>query len=1078
MSAVATTKKTKTGLPPSQIQQASAGTGKTFALSSRYLQLILAGVDPATILATTFTRAAAGEILDRIVGRLALAAGDEKRCEELAGQLGVPLTREQAVMHLASLMRQIHLLQVGTIDSFFYRLARAASFELGLPAGWELTDGDQLATARDRAVQQVLAHGLAGSLLNLISHTEADRKISSAMDRVIDDHYDLFQQAPVSAWELDEMGTVKPPGEAEIAALAERMAALEVGDGRLKKTVDTDQALLAEGNLLKLAEQTLVCKAAGCDFEYYKKPLPPEVIEVYRDAVGLCRAAVLAFNVQRNRSMFQLLELYANNFREFQRQQGMLGFADVTRLLENMVGDGGAKLTGRLDGEIDHLLLDEFQDTSSQQWTVIAPFSRGVVQPAKTGSFFCVGDVKQSIYGWRGGVSEMFDVVRQDLGSAVGEAEPLVASRRSAPAVIELVNQVFANLNLVATRDEIERASIDEWCEGFERHTTVHGLMTGSARIVQASAAEPGSKISATENAEAVDAATIEAIQRITEATDLTVGVLVRKHDDAARLIFRLRQLNIPCSEEGGNPLTDSVAVNVILAAFQLADHPADSIAGYLLSHSPLGKQLGFEPYVTPKNEAFVLACHRAARSLRERLQIDGYGATCLWLARTLFDKATERERLRIELLVNQATEFDLQWSPRPGDFVRRISKLNMTDPTAARVRVMTIHRSKGLEFGAVVAPMYGGQNGWSPMTPATVYSRDPQTRQINRIMRYVGAGSRALLPDDLRAIFSAHEAWQVREALCVLYVTLTRAVRDLTVVVGPKARADHSSPEGVLLTTLGTGSSDSSVVYQAGDANWFQTTLENDSKPETNNVDAQFQLPEGPVPKLVLLNEKVRSGRGDMWQRPSEHDSGHSRTGAQLLRLSRLEQAHVASATTGPTARERGIILHEMYQEIEWIDGKTRLPDSIQQSQNLFAEFKRQIAQPTTASLLNRTSYLDYVRTNILPRDHTLLEALSVQVQNEFGVVARVGTRMLEGFIDRLVLISEGSRLIAAEIIDFKTDELPAEAARKQSCYYESQLQQYRAGLAVQLGLAQTQIHYQLAFVHPDVVIQGRLHR
>jgi len=1080
-------------LPPSQIQQASAGTGKTYALSSRYLQLLLAGTDPATILATTFTRSAAGEILDRIVKRLADAAADPAACSELSGQLAAQLTQDQAVAQLAALMRQINQLQVGTIDSFFYRLARASSFELGLPANWELADDDLMAMARDRAVQRVLADGQTASLLNLISHTEADRKISTALDRVIEGHYELFQQAPASAWELDAGGALRRASEQEIRALAERMAELEIGDKRMAKSVADDQSLLAQGELLELAGRSLVCRAAQEDFTYYKKPWPAGVEQVYRELLGLCRAELLAFNIERNRSMHRLLELYAGHFRELQREQGTLGFADVTRMLEALAQTGGTRLLNRLDGAVDHLLLDEFQDTSSQQWSVLAPFSRVAVGAGNTGSLFCVGDTKQAIYGWRGGVSEMFDVVRQEFGPAIGEAPPLIASRRSAPAVIETVNQVFMGLAAVNTRSNVERTTIDAWSAGFSRHDTVHRTMTGTARLVQAEVSGgPGDKVSSEENRKAVDAATVDAVQRITDSTAINVGVLVRANADAARLILELRRRGIPCSEEGGNPLTDSVAVNVILAAMQLADHPADSVSAFLVSHSPVGELLGIAPHFSPNDPAFAPACHRGGKGLRQRLQDEGYGATCLWLARTLFDQGTERERLRMEMLVNQATEFDLQGSLRPGEFVRRMEALRITDPTSARVRVMTIHRSKGLEFEAVIAPLYGTKSGWCPQSPETVCSRDPNTRHINRIVRYVPSELRPMLPPDLQDVFEAYESGKIRESLCLLYVMLTRAVRDLTVIVGPGATPDKSSPEGVLLATLGaTGTGQASgVVHQTGDPEWFRKpAADRPSVPSRNRTsdDAGFYLPDQEPAGLTALVREPRSKRGSTWQRPSGHDSYKPRTGSQLLGLARLDRATRPDGDSALTGRQRGIVLHRLYQDLEWIDTKTRLPDKIPDNQFLaasdpsgqpailVAEFKRQIALPQTAALLNRTSYLNHVRTEFLKPDHTLLEALEVRVKNEFPLVASLGTEMVEGFVDRLVLIYEGSRLIAAEIVDYKTDEIPAEAASKLAQHYGDQLWRYRDGLAVQLGLERTSIHGRIAFVFPGVVIDCR---
>ena len=119
---------------PHTLIRASAGTGKTFQLSNRYLGLMQAGAMPDQILATTFTRKAAGEILDRVVVRLAEAALNEPARRELAKWLSSPsLSQDRCHQLLQVLIRQLHRLKICTLDSFFAQLAGSFSLELGLP---------------------------------------------------------------------------------------------------------------------------------------------------------------------------------------------------------------------------------------------------------------------------------------------------------------------------------------------------------------------------------------------------------------------------------------------------------------------------------------------------------------------------------------------------------------------------------------------------------------------------------------------------------------------------------------------------------------------------------------------------------------------------------------------------------------------------------------------------------------------------------------------------------------------------------------------------------------------------------
>ena len=123
----------------------------------------------------------------------------------------------------------------------------------------------------------------------------------------------------------------------------------------------------------------------------------------------------------------------------------VLRFDDIAyALADRMQAVDSRAVVHRLDGDIDHLLLDEFQDTSLLQWDVLRPFVAALDSRRDT-SFFCVGDVKQAIYGWRGGVAALFDKVQAEVHDV--QTGMLNVSRRSAPAIMTAVNQVFQNLD-------------------------------------------------------------------------------------------------------------------------------------------------------------------------------------------------------------------------------------------------------------------------------------------------------------------------------------------------------------------------------------------------------------------------------------------------------------------------------------------------------------------------------------------------------------------------------------------------------------------------------------------------------
>ncbi len=183
-----------------EVIRASAGTGKTFALSNRYLVLLASGVECQSILATTFTKKGAGEILDRIVQRLSNAALSEQAAKELSKELDFVISRTRAADVLQGLLKNLHRLEISTLDSFFNRVAKVFSLELGLPPTWDVVEEQQIEVLRDVAVQNVLLNDQVETLLNLMSQGESDRRVSSLILQTVKEVYETFRESTDEAW--------------------------------------------------------------------------------------------------------------------------------------------------------------------------------------------------------------------------------------------------------------------------------------------------------------------------------------------------------------------------------------------------------------------------------------------------------------------------------------------------------------------------------------------------------------------------------------------------------------------------------------------------------------------------------------------------------------------------------------------------------------------------------------------------------------------------------------------------------------------------------------------------------------
>ena len=219
------------------VVRASAGTGKTYRLTARLMRILLQGAAPESILATTFTRKAAGEILDRVLLTLAHAADESnpRALEELRKQVKLPTLPPSACLQMFDkLLRNVHRLRICTLDSLFSQLARSFSFELGLPPAWRLTDEIEEAWLREQAVDALIAAldpGEMTALLSMLGKGENRRSIARELLQVVDAAYSGQRQCGVRVWE--KLLAPKSPDEKAIADAVIAFRSAQVPQKRL-----------------------------------------------------------------------------------------------------------------------------------------------------------------------------------------------------------------------------------------------------------------------------------------------------------------------------------------------------------------------------------------------------------------------------------------------------------------------------------------------------------------------------------------------------------------------------------------------------------------------------------------------------------------------------------------------------------------------------------------------------------------------------------------------------------------------------------------------------------------------------
>jgi ATP-dependent exoDNAse (exonuclease V) beta subunit len=1050
-----------------RVIRASAGSGKTHQLTNRYLGLLAAGIDPDLILATTFTRKAAGEILNRVLERLAEAVTEPGQAKQLALDTGLSKdSPEHFVPLLRKMLRALHRLRIGTLDSFYLALARSFSLELGLPAGWSICEEPDDAALHRDALERLLElqpEDLS-KLYSLLNKGETKRSVQEELQAVLAAHYESLHGTERSSWGCLQVPVAVPAAERTSALEELRTLDFSGCDERLGKARLDDIDRFERQDWIAFVGTGLAAKVQAGESQYYKKEIPPEAQAIYRTLLRHARSEVLRKLAEQTEATWDLLDRFHRELWTLKQATGALRFGEVTQTLADALERRvllTESLAFRLDGAVEHLLLDEFQDTSLAQWRVMQPIARGIThsrtEPPQ--SFFCVGDVKQAIYGWRGGMPEIFDT----LPAMLGELQPsrLDVSQRSAQPIIDVVNEVFGNLDRFQGPDKCQEG-LAAWERRFERHSTVKKDLSGYVSLHTGPRQRDGEPIGEQRgrHCEYVAKNIRELVQR---ASGLSIAVLCRTNDVVARMIYELRECRVEASEEGGNPLTDSPAVELILSLFTLADHPGHSIAWFHLRNSPL------QTHFAPCSDAVTLA-----RRLRRELMTDGYGRFTYTWAKLLAPACNRRDLSRLQQLVELAYGYHARSTLRTDDFVAWVRQQHIPDPSSANVRVMTIHGAKGLQFDIVVLPELDVCLLGPP--PKFVVRRDSISLDVNFVCRYAKEDVQQLLaPEDLVA-FEQDRRRRVEESLSLLYVAMTRAIHALHLYIpGPRSGRSDTWYK-LLLQTLAPNAqpAENTRLFEHGDAEWFEQA----AIPATPAIIQASPRPE----RITFRNAGSRVWRG------LEHVAPSRREGRARVRLDRVFDPAEGTATAA------GTLYHAWFATIGWLDDGVPTDDALRTTaeklradlpgeiwrdlDRLLAEFHAWLGNAAVRGVLCRSAYTGPRQqgfpTAFVPIWTSAIRPLQVERERRFLVPD--GTQFLEGSLDRVVWLGDLYSTVAADVIDFKTDAIkPGDKAAldARTEHYRPQLEAYRRAVARLAQLPAGRVAARLVFTCVGQVVE-----
>ncbi|MBS9477155.1 double-strand break repair helicase AddA [Ancylobacter radicis] len=843
---------------------ANAGSGKTHVLARRVIRLLMRGVPPGRILCLTYTKAAAANMANRVLDELRRwvtlddAALDAAIIAADGGAVDAA-RRARARRLFAQALETPGGLKIQTIHAFCGALLHAFPFEAGVPAGFGELDepGRKELLARVRADVVLQAAGAPasplGRALGLLVDQVSDTGIEDIIAAIIADP----QVLEASEAELAEaVGLAGPIDPREVERRIVEEALLPRGSW-----IGLGRALIEEGgNCAKRGRGLLAADAAPPDAaaDAYASVFLKEDGEAYdekqfgaaavraryplliteRDRVApLAKLLAAARAYERSRAVLALGREAVRRYERAKAARGVLDFADLVNHARRLLASGAsAWVHYKLDQGIDHVLLDEAQDTSPEQWEVIRPlvaefFAGEGARAEPLGlprSLFVVGDEKQSIFSFQGADPRRFDTVRREFERAGGanfRHIPLKHSFRSAPGILAAVDEVFAqesahrglSADNARPLHEAIHASLPALVELWEPEAPSAAVdIDAWQRPLDAPAADNPKARLAVNIARHIAARIAQRFPlsgrhgaRAARPGDFLI--LVRRRDSLFEAIIReLKQAHVPVAGADRLVVAEHIAVMDLMALGDALLSRDDELALACALKSPL---FGFD------DDDLMELCPERTRRLEEALvaraeENPKWAGAAARLARLrvearrlrpfdFYARVLGRERGRAAMLARLGPEaadaldemlalaraYESVEAPSLAGFLaflRRGGAEAKRDMEAGRdeVRVMTVHGAKGLEAPYVIL----ADTTSGPMTRRSAGLVRIETADGRRLAVHAPSKKR-----DTPAIAAARQKEddaQQDEYRRLLYVALTRAESALVLCGADPAKA------------------------------------------------------------------------------------------------------------------------------------------------------------------------------------------------------------------------------------------------------------------------------------------------
>ena len=1105
---------------------ANAGSGKTFVLTQRVLRLLLTGVNPQSILCLTYTKAAAAEMRSRVAEKLAeWAVMPRAELLKTLREIEGPRVDDDLVNRARTLFaRALETpggLKIVTIHAFCESVLHRFPLEAGVPFDFAVIEEDERATLIRAAREAVLAEGLRGDVGAGAVETLFDRLSNFQIEEAID----------IALADTRRVKAVLADPDAAKARLRALVSAGETDSATLRRQLSSESRLTPD--LLREIVNIFGGASGGRRFVDYLAKVDPSrmgahqlrtafitgegkprallnagqkaqrpdlqaLLEAEQDRiVALIDAIGRAELVERSEALLDVVAAIVLRYERDKRVRSRLDFDDLVERLGTLFErpEAGAWVRYKLDTGIDHILVDESQDTNPEQWRVVRAigdeFFANAAGATRPRSLFAVGDQKQSIYSFQGAEPALFGETGRAFAQAAKAAGmefdrvPLHTSFRTLPEILKAVDLVAGLPDmptaLLETEPVIHEAA----------RVQTGGRVTLWPPIQQAAApsglgawpTEPlagGERTAARQVAERIAG---EIRQWIAEKRPLAsrgrtiepkdVMVLVQSRGAVFQEVIRaLRRAGLPTPGADRLDVATHIAVLDLLALCDVLLNPADDLQLAALLRSPLFDITEDELYALAqprgqyqtlwaalKETALPAGRDAHARLSRWRKELD-FERPFEFLSHVLYAEGGLRAfhgRLGEEVddvlaeLMELALKHEQSEQPSLQGFVAAMRHTEVSikrelSESGNGVRVMTVHGAKGLEAPIVIlADAASKPQGRLVNKPVYVLDRAPGPLLVH-------ASGRSQHTADSAPVRDAVEAGLLQEYWRKLYVAMTRAEDELYVT---GALTQTGKVEGTWYEKIDMALRPSAerVADDSGEESALIFPAERPlpqpvSRPTDATPPRPVPLVLRPVPAPIRPPVLTPSGIGTSGRRAGALD-----TAAEQVR-------------DADTARKQGIALHALLQhlvrvapadrmEVALAALDTLLPDSAGDHAAIAARAIRIIDKPDHAALFGPDSRAEVPFVADVRRD---------------GADIR-----LAGRIDRLLVDDSG-----VLVVDYKSDaSVPAEPDDVPGNYltqlglYALVAGQLFPGRSVRAAILWTQLE-SLRFLSPEQLAAG----